>query len=309
MKAAQINGYGDPSVITVNDIEAPRVTAGKILVEVYASSINPFDGKLRSGAMKDFIPLTFPVTLGGDIAGIVKETGQNVTTVVVGDSVYGQAAAVAGNSGAFAEFALTSAGEVAKMPANLDFKQAASLPLVGVSALQALTEHIRLQKGQKLFIAGGSGGIGTIAIQIAKHIGAYVATTVPPEGIEAARQLGADEVIDYENQDFTTLLHNYDAVYDLVGKEFDPMLRILRRGGVGVSMVAQPNEQLAKELGVSAYLQSTKVTTERLAELAELVEAAIVQPQVDAVFTLDTIVQAFQSKESGQTVGKIVIDI
>lgn len=308
MKAAQINEYGDPSVIKINEVETPQIEPNKVLVEVHASSINPFDGKLRAGMMKDFIPLKFPVTLGGDIAGVITEVGQGVTDFAVGDKVYGQAAAM-NNSGAFAEFAATSAEQIATMPRNLDFKQAASLPLVGVSALQALTEHIKLQKGQKLFIAGGSGGIGTIAIQIAKHIGAYVATTVPPEGIEAAEQLGADEVIDYTSQDFAEILRDFDAAYDLVGKEFDKMLSILKKDGVAVSMVAQPNDQLATKLGVRAYLQSTKVTTERLNQLTTLIEANVVLPQVDAVYSLDNIVQAFQEKEGGGVVGKIVIEM
>lgn len=309
MRAAQINEYGDPTVIKMNEIETPQVKPNQVLVEVHASSINPFDGKLRSGMMKDFISLNFPVTLGGDIAGVVTEVGQDVTDFAVGDKVYGQAAAVAGNSGAFAEFAATAAGQIAKMPNNLDFKQAASLPLVGVSAVQALTEHINLQKGQKIFVTGGSGGIGTIAIQIAKHIGAYIATTVPPEGIEAAKQLGADEIIDYKTKDFAGLLHDYDAVYDLVGNEFDKALGILKKGGVAVSMVAQPNKDLATKLEITAIRQSTNVTTERLNILTKLIEANVVQPQVDAVFKLDDIAQAFESKENGTTVGKIVIEI
>lgn len=309
MRAAQINEYGGPSVIKINEIETPQIKPDQVLVEVHASSINPFDGKLRSGMMKDFIALNFPVTLGGDIAGEVTETGQDVTDLAVGDKVYGQAAAVAGNSGGFAEFAATSVGQIAKMPSNLDFKQAASLPLVGVSAVQALTEHINLQKDQKIFITGGSGGIGTIAIQIAKHIGAYVATTVPAEGVEAAKQLGADEVIDYKTQDFAGLLHDYDAVYDLVGNEFDKTLGVLKKGGVAVSMVAQPNKDIATELEITAIGQSTKVTAKRLNTLTELIEANVVQPQVDAVFKLDDIVQAFESKENGTTVGKIVIEI
>lgn len=308
MKAAQINQYGDPSVIEINDIEMPIVAPGKVLVEIHASSINPFDGKLRSGMMKDFITLTFPVTLGGDFSGAVREVGQGVEDFAVGDKVYGQAAAKA-NSGAFAEFATTAAKQVAKMPSNLDFKQAASLPLVGSSALQALTEHIALQKGQKLFITGGSGGIGTVAIQIAKHIGAYVTTSDTGDGLEKAKQLGADQVIDYKTQDFTELLHDYDAVYDLVGAEFDKTLHALKSGGVAVSMVAQPNETLADELGVRAYHQQTKITTERLTALAELVEQGVVQPQVDTVYPLDNIIEAFQAKESGGIVGKVVIAI
>lgn len=309
MKAAQINDYGDSSVVKITEIDRPTIQDDQVLVEVYASSINPFDSKLRSGAMKAFIPLTFPVTLGGDIAGIVTEVGPHTTTVAVGDKVYGQAAAVAGNSGAFAEFAATSVEEISPIPRNLDFKQAASLPLAGVSALQALTEHINLQKGQKIFITGGAGGIGTIAIQIAKHIGAYVATTATNKGLEITRQLGADEVIDYKTQDFTEVLHDFDAVYDLVGTEFEKTFQVLKKEGKAVSMVAQPNEERANQLGITAIQQSTKVTTERLVKLAELVEVGVVQPQVDMVFQLDDIAEAFASKENGTVAGKVVIEI
>lgn len=310
MKAAQINTYGDASVIKITDVDTPSITDAQVLVEVHASSINPFDSKLRSGAMQQFIPLTFPVTLGGDIAGVVKEVGSKIAHLTVGDKVYGQAAAVAGNSGAFAEFAATAADQVAKMPAHLDFQQAASLPLVGVSALQALTEHIGLQKDQKIFITGGSGGIGTIAIQIAKHIGAYVATTTTGNGIEAVKQLGADEVIDYKAQDFAQLLHDYDAVFDTVGAgEFNKALSILKAGGIVVSMIAAADKETVAERKLIAVQQSTKVTTERLTKLAELVEQGVVKAQVDAVFSLDNIAQAFESKENGATIGKIVIEM
>ncbi len=307
MRAAQINMYGDASVIEINEVDTPVPGDGQVLVEVCASSINPFDAKLMSGMMKDSIPLKFPFTLGGDIAGTVVESGNGFN---VGDKVYGQAAGVAGNSGAFAEFTATSAGQIAKMPSNLDFKQAASLPLVGVSALQAITEHIKLQAGQKLFIHGGAGGIGTVAIQIAKDIGAYVATTATGDNIEVVKKLGADEVIDYKSQNFAEVLKDYDAVFDLVGgDDFNKALGILKKGGIGVSMAAQADENKIKDLGVTAITQFTKVTTDKLDKLRGLVESGVVKPQVDKVFTLDQIRAAFEAKESGTVTGKIVIEI
>ena len=309
MKAAQINEYGDASVIVVNEVDTPQVVDGQVLVEVRASSINPFDAKILAGYMKDAIPLQFPATLGGDIAGVVREVGPNVTSVSVGDNVYGQANIVAGNSGAFAEFAATKAGQVAAMPSNLDFSQAASLPLVGVSALQALTEHLNVAAGQKLLILGGSGGLGTIAIHIAKHIGAHVTVTATGEGIEFAKQLGADEVLDYKAQDFTQAVTNIDAVFDTVGQDFDAALRVLKKGGVAVSMAAPANQALATELGVTAMTQQTKVTTESLNELRELIEAGVVTPQIDQTFTLDTIADAFRAKQNGEIKGKIVITL
>jgi alcohol dehydrogenase len=310
MKAAQINDYGDASVITINEVDKPNVGAGQVLVEVHASSLNPFDTSIRAGYMKEMMPLQFPVTLGGDIAGVVVDIGQGVTSVVVGDKIYGQANAVAGNSGAFAEFAVTAAGQVARAPKGLDPKQAAALPLVGLSALQALTQHIKLQSGQKIFIHGGSGGIGTIAIQIAKNIGAYVATTATGEGINYVKQLGADEVVDYKSQNFAELLKDYDAVFDTVGgDDFNKSLTILKPGGVAVSMIAAADEAKAKELGVTAITEMTKSTTEALDELTQLVEDGVVTPHIDKVFPLTQIKEAFVARETGTVRGKVVIEI
>lgn len=310
MKAAQINEYGDASVVTINEVDQPTASKGQVLVEVYASSLNPFDTTVRAGYIKETISLQFPATLGGDIAGIVREVGEGVTSIAVGDRVYGQANVVAGNSGAFAEFAATSAGQVAKAPKGLDFRYAAALPLVGVSALQALTQHTRLQSGQKIFIHGGAGGIGTIAIQIARNIGAYIATTATGQDIDRVKQLGADEVIDYKSQDFTEVLNGYDAVFDTVGgDDFNKSLNILKQGGKAVSMIAQADAAKAEELGVTAHTQSTRVTTEALDKLRELVESGVVTPQVGEVFPLEQIREAFEAREAGAIHGKAVISI
>ena len=258
--------------------------------------------------MKDFIPLQFPVTLGGDIAGVVTEVGVGVSGVTVGDKVYGQANAVAGNSGAFAQFAATAAGQVAAAPTNLSPAEAASLPLVGVSALQAVTEHIGLQAGQKIFV-NGAGGIGAIAIMIAKNIGAYVATTATGDGLEEVKKLGADEVIDFKSQDFAEVLKDYDAVFDTVGNDFSKTLTILKKGGIAVTMGMGADPAKAAELGVTVIGQSTKVTTAALNELTKLIEAGVVVPQVAKTFTLDQIVEAFTAREDGSVRGKVVINI
>ena len=310
MKAAQISTYGDPSVIEINETDKPTLKENQVLVEVHAASLNPFDSKLREGYMKEHIPLQFPFTLGGDIAGIVTEVRDDVTSFTVGDKVYGQAGGTAGNSGALGEFTAVFAKNIAKSPSGLDFIEAASLPLVGSSAIQAINQHIALQPGQKIFIHGGAGGIGTIAIQIAKHIGAYVATTATGNAIETVKQLGADEVIDYKTNDFTEMLSGYDAVFDTVGgDDFTKSLAILKKGGIAVSMAATANEAKAKELEISAIHQSTKVTTEVLDTLRDLVENGTVKPQVSNVFPLDQVKEAFETRESGTTTGKIIVKI
>lgn len=311
MKAAQINQYGDATTVKVQEIDKPAASEGQILVEVHASSINPFDIAVRSGYVKDRIPLELPVTLGGDFAGVVTAVGPGVMQLAAGDRIYGQAAAVAGNSGAFAEFAVTKLSQAAKMPANLDFNQAASLPLVGVSAYQALYEHLKLAAGRKILITGGAGGIGSIAVQIAKHLGAMVITTARGKsGAALAKELGADDVIDTASQDLSGLPKDFDAVFDTVGgNNFNGTLRLLKPGGTAVSMIAQPDAALAKELDVTAMVQQTKVDTVKLDALRQLVESGIVQPQVGQVFPLDKITEAFQAKESGRVNGKIVVQV
>jgi NADPH:quinone reductase-like Zn-dependent oxidoreductase len=310
MKAAQISEYGDASVVQINEVPQPQPTAEQVLVQVHAASLNPFDTMVRSGALKDSMPLPLPMTLGGDIAGTVVAVGADVTGFAVGDQVFGQAIVVAGNSGAFAEFAATKATQIAIMPKGYAFTEVAALPLVGSSAVQALVHHLGLQAGQKLFIHGGAGGIGSLAIQIAKHIGAYVATTATGDNIAFVRQLGADEVIDYATEDFAQTLHDYDAVFDTVGgQDFAKALTILKPGGVAVSMIAQPDQAQAQQLGVKAMMQSTQVTTEILTELRELVESGVVGPQVSQVFPLEEIQQAFTAREHGSGRGKIVIKI
>ena len=310
MKAAQINNYGDPSVVQIAEVDQPQLTEAQVLVEVHASSLNPFDTTVREGHMKDAIPLQFPATLGGDIAGVVVKAGTGVERLKPGDKVYGQANVVAGNSGAFAELAATKASQLAKMPSNLSFEQAAAMPLVGVSALQALSEHINLKAGQNIFIHGGAGGIGTIAIQIAKHIGAYVATTATGEGIDYVKKLGADQVIDFKSEDFTKKLQDFDAVFDTTpGDDFTKSLDILKPGGVAVSMLVAADEAKAKAKNLKTITQSTTVTTAKLDKLRELIEDGVITPHIDKIFPLDDIRAAFEARESGLAKGKVVIKI
>jgi NADPH:quinone reductase-like Zn-dependent oxidoreductase len=248
--------------------------------------------------------------LGGDIAGVVSEIGDGVDTLVVGDKVYGQANVVAGSSGAFAEYAATQASQVAPMPQTTDFLQAAAIPLTGVSAIQVITGHINLQPGQKILIHGGAGGIGTMAIQIAKHIGATVTTTATGEGIAYVTQLGADEVVDYTNQAFDEAEGVYDAVFDTVGGEtYERSFKTLKKGGIIVSMTMQPDAELMERYGVTAIAQQTRVSTEDLTKLAELVDEGVITPHIDATYPLDDVAEAFNARESGKVKGKVVLKI
>ncbi|MCA9324965.1 NADP-dependent oxidoreductase [Candidatus Saccharibacteria bacterium] len=307
MKAAQIRKFGDPSVVQIVDVSTPEVKEGYVLVKVHAVSLNPFDTAMRIGS----VPFELPATLGGDFAGVVEAVGPDVTNVAVGDKVYGQANILGGNSGAFAEYALTKADQIAKMPTTVSYVEAASLVLVGVSALQGLSEHINLRPGQKILIQGGSGGIGTVAIQIAKDAKAHVATTVNGSVIGTIHALGADEIIDYETQNFEEVLdHDFDAVFDTVGGDtFLRSLNMLKPGGVAVSMIAQPEETIAKEKGVQAMMQHTKVNAERLQALCALIDAGTVTPHVAQTFPFARITDAFTIRETTSITGKIVLEV
>lgn len=311
MKAVQINSYGGVNVLEVaENVPKPSASEGQVLVEVCAASINPFDWKVREGYAKDYIKLKFPATIGGDFSGVVVGLGEGVADFKVGDEVYGQAAVYAGGTGAFAQFLVAAVGKIAIKPKNIDFLSAASLPLVGISALQALENHIHLKKDQKILIHGGAGGIGTIAVQLAKTLGAYVATTVSGDDRAYVKSLGADQVIDYKSEVFEDLLADFDAVFDTVGGETaDRSFKILKKGGIIVSMVGRPSEELGKKYGVSAIGQNTEGNRERLNRLAKLVEGGKIKPQIDKVFPIDEIKEAFLHLEKGHPRGKVVLKI
>jgi alcohol dehydrogenase len=310
MKAAQIARYGHADAITVNEVDVPSPGPGQVLLEVHASSINPVDTWIREGQRQQRWPLRLPVTLGYDVAGVVKQVGDGVTSLHVGDRVYGQAAATTGGSGAFAEYAVAPFARLARMPRNLDFTGAAALPLVGVSALQGVVEYLKVQPGQKVLIHGGGGGIGSVAIQIAKNAGARVATTATGDDLAFARQLGADEVIDYRQARFDELLSGYDGALDTVGGDtYLRTFKVLRRGGILVSMTHPPATDLPERHGVTLVDESTRMDTQALDALTRLVEAGVVTPHVDRSYPLDRTREAFEDKEggAGRVRGKIAI--
>lgn len=310
MKAAQINEYGDKDVLKITyDAPKPRPTAKQVLVEVHAAAVNPFDCKVRAGLMKEMVELKFPATLGGDVAGVVSEVGDEVSDFKEGDEVYGQASSV-GGEGSFAEFTAVRSASLALKPEGIDFTTAAAVPLAGASAYQALIDHAGMQKYQKVLIHGGAGGIGSFAIQIAKSLGAYVAATAATEDLDYAKELGADEVIDYKTQDFTDVVKDYDVVFDTVGGEtFTKSHHVLRPQGVLVTMVGEQNDELAKEFNVQVFHQFSKVTTERLTKLAELIENGVLKINVDKTFPLDEAADALDYLQQGQHRGKVVLKV
>lgn len=310
MKAAQFKDYGGQDVIEIKEVTKPIPNKDQVLVEVKAATINPFDYKVRRGDMKEMMPLELPLTLGGNFSGVIVEVGSEVTKFSVGDEVFGQSYAFGGGSGAIAEYAVSKEENIAIKPKSIDHLEAGSLPLVGASAIQALEQHVNLQKGQKILIHGGAGGIGSIAIQLGKHLGAYVATTASSEDIEFVKNLGADEVIDYKSQDFSEILKDFDGVFDTVGGETrDRSFKVLKKGGVLVSMVGESSPELVKQYEVEAIAQDTQTNNKNLSRLAKLVDQGIIKPQVDKVFSLDQTREAFEYVETGHPRGKVVISI
>ncbi|MFY4730377.1 NADP-dependent oxidoreductase [Nitrospira sp. BLG_2] len=311
MKAVQISRYGAANVLELNQ-DAPKAVSGKeqVLIEVHAASINPIDWKVRTGYMKDAVPFTMPATLGGDCCGVVAALGESVSGFKVGDRVYGYASLLSGGSGSFAEFVAAKSGTLALAPRNVGVVDAAALPLVGASAVQAIGEHIKLQRGQKILIHGGAGGIGSVAIQLAKSIGAHVATTASAEDKAYVKELGADEVIDYKSEAFEEKFHDLDAVFDTVGgPTTEKSFKVLKKEGTLVTMLGQPDAGLAEQHGVMAIGQLTHVTTEVLKRLAQLVDTGAVKVHIHKVFPLDQVKEAFELVENGRPRGKVVLQI
>lgn len=305
MKAAQISQHGPiENIQVVDDAAQPTTDAGEVLVEVSAAGVNPSDWKTCAG---EFGKLPMPATLGGDFSGVVVEVGEGVHDVKTGDEVFGRAD-VFGGQGSFAQLAVAKADSLALKPSLADFDQAGALPLAGVSAVQALIDHARLQPGQRILIHGGTGGIGSLAVQLAKHLGAHVAATVAPKDLDFVKSLGAELAIDYTTQDFTKRVQDYDVVFDTVGGEVAKRsYKVLAPSGILVSMLAKPDQSLMRQYHVTAVGQLTKATRQRLQTLASFVDQGAIKVVIDKSFALDDIVAALRYLQSGQHHGKIVI--
>ncbi|HEY2677436.1 MAG TPA: NADP-dependent oxidoreductase [Steroidobacteraceae bacterium] len=311
IKAARIHNYGGWKAVKVEEVLLPKLRTGELLIRVYAAGVNPIDWKIRTGYLQQMMPLSLPFTLGGDFSGVVEEIRPGIANFKVGDEVYGQAPVFSGASGSFAEAVIIrTTGSIALKPRSVDHAEASALPLAGVSALEALTVHLRVSAGQKILIHGGAGGIGSMAIQIAKHLGAHVATTVSPNNIEYVRSLGAHTVIDYKKQDFEDVVSGLDAVFDTVGGDtYVRSYKVLKKGGRLVSMLRQPLRDLMKEFAVVALAQFTQVTTERLNTLARLVDQRVLKVYIDETFSPERAGEALLHVEKGSPRGKVVLRI
>src|SRR5688572_17311564 len=310
MKAIKAHAHGGPEVLKIEDAPIPFPGKGEVLIEVHAASINPSDSKLLLTDPSYDHADQNPLTPGFDLAGSVVEIGKNVKHIHVGDNVYGQAAVIKKGSGAFAEYAVTPEDLIARMPDNIAFTEAAAVPLAACSAYQALVEHMKLKPGEKVLVHGGSGGIGTFAIQLAKNLGAFVASTASGAGIAYVRRQGADQVIDYESEHFEDILKDFDAVLDTVGGDiYKKSFQVVKRGGLVVSMLSMPNEILMKKFHVRAVLETTKVDSKKLGKITDLIRAGVLKVNIANVYSLQQTQEAFRAKEKEKILGKIAIEV
>ncbi len=329
MKAAQIHKYKQHH-LELNQVAIPAVGDDDVLVKVAAASINPIDLKTRDGRLTMLLKYKMPLTLSSDFSGTVTQVGQNVKAFSVGDQVYGRVQK--NRIGTFAEYIAVDQGDVALKPSNLNFEQAASVPLTGLTSYQALVDIMHVKPGDKLLIQAGSGGIGTIAIQIAKSLGAFVATTTSRKNIEMVRKLGADQVIDYHQENFEDVLFNYDFVFDtLGGKALENVFKIIKPGGKVVSLSGIPNGRFAAEYGLPlwkrlafslATLNISKLERETKAQyvflfmkpsgaelnlITKMIEDGAVMPMIDRVVPFSEIQSALDYSETGRAHGKIIV--
>src|SRR5204862_5191898 len=254
MRALVFKRYGGPDQVAFADVPRPVPKPDEILVQVHAAGLNPIDNKIRDGKMKAILRFQLPATLGSDLAGVVVEVGSRVARFKPGDAIFSSIFDL--GTGALAEFAVVPEDAAALKPANLEFVQAASIPMVGLTSWQALKERAHLKPGQKVFIPAGAGGIGTFAIQLAKYLGAKVGTTTSTGNVELVRSLGADEVIDYKKQEFEGVLRDYDAVLGTVrGDALEKSLRILRPKSNVVSLIGPPDAAFARARGMNFFMK------------------------------------------------------
>lgn len=332
MKALTFKRYGKAPEIGFADLARPTLQPDELLVRVHAAGVNPIDNMVPAGTFKPVLHFQLPATLGSDLAGVVVEVGSRVTRFKPGDEVFASLFDL--GKGSLAEFAAVPESAAALKPANLDFVQAASVPMVALTSWQALKERAALRRGQKVFIPAGSGGIGTFAIQLAHHLGAKVGTTVSTGSVELVRGLGADEIVDYKKQDFEKALRDYDAVLGTVrGDAIEKSIGILKPGSKIVSivgpldaafarakrlnfiltfvfgMMSRKIVRLARKRDVDYSFLFVRPDGRQLAEIGELLQSNRIRPVIDKVFPFDQAKQALEYLAQGRAKGKVVVQI
>jgi NADPH:quinone reductase-like Zn-dependent oxidoreductase len=332
MKAYTISRYSKEDKLQLAEVPRPVAKEDEVLIQIHSASINQLDAKLKSGEFKLLMPYKFPLILGHDVSGTIVGIGSKVTRFKMGDEVFARPADY--HIGTFAEFIAVNENDLVLKPKNISFEEAASIPLVALTVWQAFVEKAKLKEGQKVFIQAGSGGVGTIAIQLAKHLGATVATTTSADNFELVKSLGADVVIDYKMQDFETILEDYDLVLNSQDeKTLEKSLRILKSGGQVISISGPPDTAFAKEIGLSWFMKTAiyflsrkvrsqakklgvnysflmlKANGKQLSEIGKLIERGIIRPVVDKVFSFEEMNEAMSYVSSGRAKGKVIVKV
>ena len=308
MKAVCIYSYGGPDVLVFEDAPKPHPGEGEILVRVHAAGVNPVDWKIREGHLKEMLKHTLPLVLGWDVSGVVTALGSGVTRFKVGDEVFSRPDI--SRDGAYAEYIVIRESEVALKPKSINHLHAAALPLAGLTAWQTLVDAAALSAGQRVLIHAAAGGVGSMAVQIAKDRGAYVIATASARNHDYLRELGADEIIDYETMRFDEKAAEMDVVLDTMGGETqERSWKVLKKGGILVSIVSPPSTDTAVTYGVRSAFVFIEPNAAQLSELAALVDAARLKVHVATVLPLAEAKRAHQLSEGGHTRGKIVLQV
>lgn len=332
MKAFVLHQYGKKRALALADLPTPQLRDDEVLVQVHAAGVNLLDAKLRDGEFKPLLPYRLPLVLGHDVAGEVVKVGARVRQFKPGDEVYARVDDL--RIGTFAEFVPVREASLAPKPKGLTMEEAASIPLVALTVWQALVERANLKAGQKVFIQAGSGGVGSFAIQLARHLGATVATTTSTTNVALVKGFGADVVIDYKTQDFEDVLHDYDVVlHSQDSKTLEKSLRVLKAGGRLISISGPPDPAFAQQVGAPAFLKGLfwllswgtrrragsrgidysflfmKASGAQLRDITHLIESGAIRPVIDRVFPFEATNEALAYVEAGRAKGKVVIKV
>ncbi len=306
MKAVRIHSYGNAEVLKYEEAPMPGIAPDDVLVRVVAAAVNPVDWKVREGYLQQMLSHQLPLTLGWDVSGVVEATGRNVKRFEVGDAIFSRPDIK--RNGSYAEYIAIREDEVAHKPGTISHIEAASLPLAGIAAWESIVTTAGVSAGQRVLIHAASGGVGTIAVQLAKSRGAYVVATTSEHNRSLVKSLGADEVIDYRTQRFEQVAHDMDAVLDTIGgKVQEASWSVLKRGGILVSIISTPSEEKARSLGVRSAFLFIGPSPVILTELARMVENGGLRPVIGAEFALKDLTRAHALSQSGHAAGKIVL--
>jgi len=305
MKAVTISKYGDQSVLTYGDIERPKPKSDEMLVHNRAVGVNPVDWKIRNG-LGEMFGLHLPIVLGCEIAGTVAEVGSDVRNFQGGDPVYGYVSLQ--RNGGYATYTITKPDEIAPKPESLDFDNAAAVAVGALTSWQAIFDSANLQDGQRILITGASGGVGSMAVQLAKAKGAFVIATASGKNEEFVRGLGADEFVDYTREKFEERVHEVDVVYDTVGGDtLERSFQTIRRGGCLVTTVMPPSNEKAEQFGIRALMIGVQPSARQLREINQLIAAGELKTHIATVLPLAEVRKAHQLSETGRTRGKIIM--